>query len=231
MIALMRLPALIVRCILVMILAIAFGYIEAAVVVYLREIFHPDGFAFPLAQFPLTGRTNRLLLTEVAREAATLVLIIAGAWLSGKNSRQRFAFFMIIFALWDIFYYVFLKLILDWPASIMDWDVLFLIPVPWAGPVLAPVLVSIMMLVFAGFILYRDYTGKFVKPSLWEWLCFSASVILVIVSFCIAGQYMAQPDYLRYFSWAFFLMGLFFGGALFAKYIYKKNPRPGLGVK
>ena len=231
MIALMRPPAIIIRCVLVVLLAIAFGYIEAAVVVYLREIFHPDGFIFPLAQFPLTGQTSRLLFTEVAREAATLVLIIAGAWLSGKNSRQRFAFFMIIFALWDIFYYVFLKLILDWPASIMDWDVLFLIPVPWAGPVLAPVLVSVMMLVFAGFILYRDYTGKIVKLTLWEWLCFSASIILIIISFCIAGQYMAQPDYLRHFSWALFLTGLFFGGALFAKGIYKKAPRFNPGAK
>jgi hypothetical protein len=226
-----QLKTIISRCVLVVLLAIAFGYIEAAVVVYLREIFHPNGFVFPLTQFPLTGRTNPLLLVEVGREAATLAFIFSASFLVGRNRKQRVAFFMIIFAVWDIFYYVFLKLILGWPASIMDWDVLFLIPVPWAGPVLSPILVSVMMLVFAGLILYRDYAGKFVKPTPWEWLCFSASAVLIIVSFCLAGQYMTQPDYLRHFSWPLYLTGLFFGGVLFAKYIYKKTPGPVPGVK
>ena len=32
------------RFIIVALFSVAFGYIEAAVVVYLREIFHPDGY-------------------------------------------------------------------------------------------------------------------------------------------------------------------------------------------
>jgi len=226
------LPAhkIISRCFLVVILAIAFGYIEAAVVVYLRQIFHSDGFNFPLVPLGLTEISKKMLLVEIGREAATLVFIFSASFLIGRNRQQRAAYFMIIFAVWDIFYYIFLKLILDWPASIMEWDVLFLIPAAWAGPVLAPVLVSIMMLVFSGFILYRDYTGKIIKPTPWEWLCFSASAGLIIVTFCIAGQHMTQPDFVSHFSWPLYLTGLFFGSVLFAKCILKKNPQAGLGA-
>ena len=39
------------RFCIVIVFSIAFGYIEAAVVVYLREIFHPDGFTFPMTLF------------------------------------------------------------------------------------------------------------------------------------------------------------------------------------
>jgi hypothetical protein len=208
---------------LVVILAIAFGYIEAAVVVYLRQIFHPAGFAFPLTSFPLIAESNRILLVEVAREAATIVLIFAVSFLAGQNRRQRLAYFMIIFAVWDIFYYVWLKVILDWPASIMDWDVLFLIPCPWAGPALAPVLVSLTMLVFATLIFYRDCVGKPVRVSLWGWLGFLLSSFIIVVSFCIAGQYMQSSDYAEHFSWPLFFAGLVLAIIIFAKGLLKKN--------
>jgi hypothetical protein len=204
-------------------LAIAFGYIEAAVVVYLRQIFHPAGFVFPLTQFPLMSDSNHLLLVEVAREAATLVLIIASAWVAGKNIRQRLAFFLIIFAVWDIFYYVFLKLLLGWPASVMDWDVLFLIPLPWAGPVLAPVIVSVIMLVFAALILYRDWMAAPIKATSWDWFAFSLAALIVVISFCIAGQYMSRPAYNDYFSWPLFIGGMLPAIALLAKYLYSQD--------
>ena len=57
---------------LVVILAIAFAYIEAAVVVYLRAIFHPAGFDFPLADVAAGLFKSDLLLIEIGREAATL---------------------------------------------------------------------------------------------------------------------------------------------------------------
>ncbi|MHC4213225.1 MAG: hypothetical protein ACYSWP_07640 [Planctomycetota bacterium] len=112
-------------------LSIAFGYIEASVVVYLRAIFYPDGFVFPLTEFGIETSPlwRRLLLTEIGREASTLVLIISGAYLFGRNVRERVAGFMIIFGIWDIFFYVWLKVLVNWPGSIMDWDILFLIPV------------------------------------------------------------------------------------------------------
>jgi len=102
---------------IVVVFSIAFGYIEAAVVVYLRQIFHPDGFIFPMTVFGTGPLFKRFLLTEIGREAATIVLIFTGAWLSGHNRQQRLAYFLIIFAVWDIFYYIWLKVLLDWPAS------------------------------------------------------------------------------------------------------------------
>jgi hypothetical protein len=215
--------ALILRWGLVILLAVAFGYIEAAVVVYLRQIFHPAGFNFPLAAFLLADDSRNLLWVEVGREAATLVLIFAAAILSGTNHPQRLAYFMTIFAVWDIFYYVWLKVILDWPASIMDWDILFLIPLPWAGPVLAPVLVSLTMLVFAAMILYRDCLGKQIKTSVWDWLRFSLAGLFVLASFCIAGRYITQPDYASHFSWLLLLAGLLAAITRFAKCLHRPN--------
>ena len=82
------------RFVIVIIFGIAFGYIEAAVVVYLREIFHPNGFNFPLTDFGTILQQKTILLTEIGREAATIVLIITGSWLFGKNIRQRIAYFL-----------------------------------------------------------------------------------------------------------------------------------------
>lgn len=206
-----------------MILAIAFGYIEAAVVVYLRQIFHPDGFNFPLSAYFLADKSRDMLLVEVGREAATLALILSACLLAGRNRHQRLVYFMIIFAVWDVFYYVFLKLILGWPASIMDWDVLFLIPVPWAGPVLAPMLVSLAMLVFAAIILYRDWMGRPIKTTSGDWLGFIAAGVVVIVSFCMPGMHISKPDYASHFSWSFFFTGLFASVVIFIKCLMRRG--------
>jgi hypothetical protein len=210
------------RCALVVLLAIAFGYIEAAVVVYLRQIFHPDGFNFPLVSFPLTAESRSLVLVEAGREAATLALIFCAAFLSGRNRRQRVAYFMTIFAVWDIFYYVWLKVILGWPASVMDWDVLFLIPLPWAGPVLAPVLVSLLMLILAAMILYRDSADRPIRVSFWDSLGFAIAGTLIIASFCIAGRYMQSADYASHFFWPVFSAGLLGAGVMSAKCVCRK---------
>jgi hypothetical protein len=208
------------QTILVIFLAIAFGYNEAAVVVYLRDIFHPGGFEFPLKQFPI--ESSKLIFVEIGREAATLIVIASAAWLAGKNRRQRISFFMIIFAVWDIFYYVFLKIILGWPATIMDWDILFLIPLPWAGPVAAPIAVSIAMIVFAGIILYYDFKDRPIKLNVWDAAGFGIAGLIIIASFCIAGKYMTHPAYYEHFSWALFSVGMIGALPIFAKCLYKK---------
>ena len=202
---------------------IAFGYIEAAVVVYLRAIFYPAGFTFPLTDFGTSALWKRLLLTETAREAATLILILTGAWLFGRNRRQRFAYFLIIFAVWDIFYYVWLKALVDWPASIMDWDILFLIPVPWASPVLAPLLVSFTMLLFAMVILYRCRLGKGLKVTPADWIGFPLATLVVLASFCAAGLHITEPDFQTHFSWPLFALGLVSAVALFVRCILKSK--------
>lgn len=128
---------------------IAMGFMEAAVVVYLRKIYYPAGFVFPLNIIPF-----QMLLIEQLREVSTLIMLVTAAWIAGRNFCERLACFLYIFAVWDIFYYIFLKAMLNWPASLLTWDILFLIPVTWIGPVLAPVVCSITMIVMAWLILY-----------------------------------------------------------------------------
>ncbi len=213
------------RFCIVVIFSIAFAYIEAAVVVYLREIFHADGFTFPLTVFGIDQISKRFLLTEIGREAATIVLIFTGAWLFGKNRRQRFAYFMTIFAVWDIFYYVWLKVLLDWPASIMDWDILFLIPNTWASAVLYPVLVSITMLLFAAAILYRDAHGRSIKVTRVDWLVFIIAGVIVVVSFYIPGRHVTEPDYKSHFYLPLFTLGHISAVAVFLKCLLKSERR------
>ena len=136
--------------VLVSLFAAAFAFVESSVVVYLRQLFYPTGFAFPLKPMP-----SWLVMVELAREFATLVMLLTVGMIAGKSSWQRFSYFMVGFGVLDIFYYIWLKLLLNWPASLADWDILFLIPLPWIGPVLAPVLVSLVMIAGAVLIIRR----------------------------------------------------------------------------
>jgi hypothetical protein len=217
------LKAMLKRFCIVVVFSIAFGYIEAAVVVYLRTIFHPSGFTFPLTEFGISPLWKRLLLTETGREAATLVLMLTAACLFGKNNQQRFAFFLTIFAVWDIFYYIWLKVLIDWPNSIMDWDILFLIPTAWAGPLLAPVLISIILLLFAVIILYEDSYGKTLNVKRCDWLGFILAGLAVVASFGTAGLYITKPDYKDHFYWSLFGLGNISAIAIFLKCLLKSK--------
>ena len=134
--------------------AIAMGLLESAVVIYLRHLFYPGGFEFPLSPIPVN-----IAVTEVLREAATLVMLVSIGMLAGRSFSTGFAWFIYSFAVWDIFFYVFLRLLIGWPQSLLTWDILFLIPTTWTGPVLAPVLVSLTMIVLALVILRRADSG------------------------------------------------------------------------
>lgn len=209
------------RFCVVVLFGIAFAYNEAAVVVYLREIFYAHGFTFPLTEFGAGRLWRRLLLIEAGREAATMVIIFTSCALFGRNRRQRFAYFLTIFAIWDIFYYLWLKILLDWPGSIMDWDILFLMPTVWAAPVLAPLLVSVTMLLFAAIILYRaSTTGPIVVKRL-DWLGFFLAALVIVVSFCIAGRYISSLDFRSHFYWPLFALGNLSAVALFVKCLLK----------
>lgn len=212
------------RFIVIIIFGAAFGYIESAVVVYLREIFYPAGFTFPLPNLLAFDPAQKyLLLTEIGREAATIAVILAAAFLFGRNRRRRFAYFMVIFAVWDIFYYVWLKVILDWPASIMDWDILFLIPVTWASAVLYPIIMSVIMLAFAAVVLHRDAIGRSIKVSPLDWLLFSVAAVIIVVSFCTPGPYIATADYKSHFYRPLFALGAISAVAVFLKCFVKSR--------
>ena len=210
------------RLLIVILFSIAFAYIESAVVVYLRVIFHSDGFSFPLPVFDLNPLWKRLILIEVGREAATIVVIATGAWLFGRSALERWAYGLVIFAIWDIFYYVWLKVLLDWPASIMDWDILFLIPVAWASPVLYPVLVSMAMLAMAVIILWQSEKNNPLRLGKSNGIALLAGCGIIVLSFCIGGSHITKPDFADYFWWPLFAVGYVlsisaFGRALVCK--------------
>jgi len=212
------------RFFVMVLFAAAFAYIESAVVVYLREIFYPNGFTFPLPNLLAFDPAQRyLLLTEVGREAATMVLILTAAFLFGRNRQQRFAYFLAIFAVWDIFYYIWLKVILDWPASIMEWDILFLIPVTWASAVLYPVIMSVIMLAFAAVVLYRDAVDRPIRVGRTDWLLFGLAAVIVIVSFCTPGGHIAEADYESYFYWPIFAFGAALAVGVFARCLLRSK--------
>jgi hypothetical protein len=158
--------------------SIAMGYLETSVVVYLRKLYYPTGFNFPL--IPVT---TDIAITEFWREAATIIMLIGIGVMVGKNSTQRFVFFLYSFAIWDIFYYVFLKVLLDWPSSLFTWDILFLIPVPWVGPVLAPCIISLSMILLTLVVVYYQEKGMIVKIIFLEWMLYIVGSIVAILSF------------------------------------------------
>ena len=159
------------------IFSIAMGFLETAVVVYLRKIYYPDGFSFPLNPID-----KDIVITELLREVATMIMLVGIAIIAGKNTVQRFAFFLFSFAVWDIFYYVFLYVLIGWPQSIMTWDILFLIPIPWIGPVLSPLIITFQMILLASIIVFFDKKGTKALVNLKEWLLFITGSIIVLIS-------------------------------------------------
>ena len=128
---------------IVVLFATAMAWMESATVVYLRMLVgrvNPYQAA-PLPPHPLLGTT------ELVRELATMIMLFAVGWLAGRDWRTRWSYSLIAFGVWDIFYYVFLAVIVGWPKSLFDWDVLFLIPLPWWGPVIAPVIIALLMII------------------------------------------------------------------------------------
>jgi len=175
------------RILWLVLFSIAMGFLETAVVVYLRELYYPNGFSFPL-----TVMDQRVGIIELLREAATVIMLSGVGVLAGRSFNQRFAFFLVAFAIWDIFYYVFLKLLIDWPESFFTWDILFLIPVPWIGPVLAPCLICLAMLLLAFVMIYRELTHPNIGLNGREWLLLVAGSLVVVASW--------TSDFLAYSS-------------------------------
>ncbi|HRH39322.1 MAG TPA: hypothetical protein PK760_13310 [Flavobacteriales bacterium] len=159
---------------------IAMAYLESAVVVYLRALYYPEGF-----DFPLVTMDHNVVGTEVWREVATIIMLLAPAALVTRSRMERFAWFCFGFGIWDIFYYVWLKVILDWPASLASRDLLFLVPVPWVGPVWAPCVISMGLIAFALVVLYGRSTNAQFRVDRSSWLLLLGGAMLMIVSFTI----------------------------------------------
>lgn len=203
-----------------LIFSTAFGYLEAAVVSYLRllheparQMFHPgrpEGDLFPLLtldQLHASGAgQQRTLVVEIGREAATIVMLAGIALAVAENAGQWAASFVIAFGIWDITFYVFLKVLLGWPASLFTWDILFLIPVPWVGPVLAPVLVSAAMIGAGIWHLRREC--RIGWPHYGGLL---AGAAIIVVSFAMDYRNIMGGGIPNPFHWSVFALGLTVG--------------------
>ena len=215
--------------------SMSMGFLEAAVVVYLRLLYYPQGFGFPLVVLsPAVG------IVEIFREAATIIMLLGIGVLAGHNARQRLAFFLMSFAVWDLFYYVFLKLTLGWPESFLTWDILFLIPAPWVGPVLSPLIICFTMLGFSAIILRNEKLGISYRLNWEHWSFLISGSLIIILAWmwdyiAYSGRFSDAPDkalqvlstYVPvYFNWWMFSVGeivIVTGIALYYRSSNKKN--------
>lgn len=173
------------------IFALAMGFLEGIVVIYLRELYYPDGF-----EFPLRLMSADLVKAEWIREIATLVMLAAVGIIAGRNGLQRLFYALFAFGVWDIVYYGALRLLIGWPVSLFTWDLLFLIPISWLGPVLAPVINSLTMILMALLFIGRQEKGYYIRPGVSDW------VLIFGGAFVILYTYLADYTRLLYESGA-----------------------------
>jgi hypothetical protein len=211
----MTLQSLHKKLILSALFALAMAYMESAIVIYLREFYYPEGFIFPLKDIPV-----HILLIETGREAATIVILFIFAKIMANNGRETIAFFALNFAIWDICYYMWLKILMDWPVTLVDWDILFLIPIPWVGPVLAPVIVSVALIVSAYLILGLEVWEKQLILTRTDWTLEILSAMIIISSFLTPMDQMTAKIYPETYPWWLFLCGLFLGLIVFGRRVF-----------
>jgi hypothetical protein len=185
---------------------ISFALVEAVVVIYLQRIYYPTGFAFPLKPMP-----PNLLHVEIYREAATLLMLASAGIAAGKTGWQNFSFFIFLFGIWDIFYYVWLKVFVSWPPSIFTPDLLFLIPVVWQGPVLAPVIVAFSLCVSALIIIKLDALAK---PLILKWhdvVLLASGAVVILYTFMTDSSLLEAGMIPPPFRWWIFSIGELLG--------------------
>lgn len=211
--------------------AIAFGLIEAAVVVYLRALLGIHGDSL----FPLLSVTDaahaRVMGVELWREAATLVLMLAPAMLFHRHPLLRFAAYMLVFGVWDLTYYACLKLFLGWPAGLFTYDLLFMLPTVWVAPVLAPVLVSLALVGFSTATVWLLRSRPVHVPTRVHLGVAIAGGVLVLAAFMAEAQHFIAGGMPPRFSWPLFAAGYALALAAGAHYLYHlaKAPRRAAG--
>jgi hypothetical protein len=131
--------------------AVAMAFLEAVVVVYIRGLLRITNDHVALGPY---------VTMEMWREVATIVMLASVGWLAGRRRADRLAYGLFAFGLWDIWYYVWLKVLIGWPETLLSWDVLFLIPLRWWGPVLSPVLIAALICVSAVLVVTHMERGQ-----------------------------------------------------------------------
>jgi hypothetical protein len=191
--------------------AVAMAWVEAAVVLYLRtmlnriEPYQPN----PLPDVGVLG------YAELIREAATLVMLATVGWLAGRTTRSRVGFAVLAFGVWDICYYLFLRPLTGWPRSLLDWDVLFLLPLPWWGPVLAPTAIAALMVVGSSLVALNDTPGRPFWPGRLSLATTTVGVMLMLYVFMAdairvapQGEQALRELLPARFLWPLYLLGL-----------------------
>jgi hypothetical protein len=186
---------------------------ESATVVYLRTL---TSRIQPYQATPLPVSVG-LGQIEIVREAATMVMLLTIGLLAGRTWRSRLAYAMIAFGVWDIFYYVFLAVMTGWPRSIMDWDVLFLIPLPWWGPVLSPVLIALLLVIGGTLVSQFDRPDQPIWPGRKAWALNLGGVALALYVFMADALHVAsrgveavRATLPAHFNWPLFVVAVIF---------------------
>ncbi len=177
----------VIKILWVSVFSIAMAYLEAAVVVYLRRVY---GISDLILQVPPFDA--QIAAIELGRELATLVMLLSIGWIAGETFQSRVGFVFITFGLWDIFYYLWLRVFIGWPQSILEPDLLFLIPLPWWGPVLAPVLIALLMVIGGIFAVIKVEKNGPLHIDAWSWVCLIAGVLILLYTF-MADALIALP--------------------------------------
>ena len=192
------------KIIAVLIFSIAMAYLESAIVVYLRLLYYPEGFILPVKIIP-----DEIFLIEFGRELSTVFMLASISFLISVRFVERFSYFLFAFGVWDIFYYVWLKLFINWPASLFTDDLLFLIPVPWISPVLAPIIISIIFIVMSITLLTFQLKERRIKSGLLVYVPIVLGVMLILFSFMWNFQNRLNMTSPVEFLWGVFGIGIF----------------------
>jgi hypothetical protein len=159
--------------------AVAMAWVESAVVFYLRTMVNRLE-PYQSDPLPIVGSLGSV---ELAREFATLVMLFTVGVLAGRDWRSRLGYSAIAFGVWDIFYYLFLKIICGWPNSLLDWDILFLLPLPWWGPVIAPVSIALLMILWGTLVSQFERTPGPLLSNWRVWVLNSIGIALALYVF------------------------------------------------
>ncbi len=203
--------------------AVAMAYLESAVVVYLRQAL---GVA-PSTVFPvdLSGAAGSLGYIELGRELATLIMIATVGWIAGRSPLERLAWAAVIFGIWDIGYYAWLWVFAGWPTGPGTWDLLFLLPIPWAGPVWAPVAVSMGLVAFGLLTASRLRSGQALGMDAARFALLVLGGLVVIASFVLNAGVVLSGGVPTSFAWPIFAAGMAIGAAAAADALWRGSGR------
>jgi hypothetical protein len=216
------------RWFVVVLFAIAMAWVEAAVVFDLRTLVDRIE-PYQENPLPLIGRLGPV---ELVRELATMIMLFTVGVLAAKTWRKRLGYMALAFGVWDIFYYVFLKVMCGWPHSLLDWDILFLLPLPWWGPVLAPMLIAVLMILWGTLVTQFERTHPPALSNGHVWIVTFLGVFLALYVFMTDALRVADQGVAVIrnvlpvnFNWPLFLIALALLSAPIVQELWGRFPR------